>query len=150
MAHTYAAIYLHFTFSTCQRIKVLSEDIRQRLWPYMAGIARKNGFKALEVGGEADHAHLLASVPPRLAAAKAAQLIKGGSAKWLNETIFRSGRFAWQEGYGVFSVSASVVPAVIEYIRNQSEHHRCLTFEEEFRRLLKKHGIPYDEKFLLG
>lgn len=150
MAHTYSAIYLHFTFSTRQRIKVLSEDIRQRLWPYMAGIVRANGFKALEVGGDTDHAHLLTSLPPRLSAAKAAQLIKGGSSKWLNETMFRSSRFAWQEGYGVFSVSASAVPAVISYIRNQGEHHRRLTFEEEFRRLLEKHGIVYDERYLFG
>jgi hypothetical protein len=95
----------------------------------------------MEVGGTEDHIHALLSLPPTLAISKAVQLIKGGSSKWVHETFSEHLDFGWQEGFGYFSVSQSNVPAVIHYIQNQPEHHRKMSFEEEWKALLEKHGL---------
>ena len=101
-------------------------------------------MKALAIGGTADHIHALLSLPSMMSFAKAVQLIKGGSSKWVHDTFPRHKKFEWQEGYGAFSVSASQAPKTIAYIKGQKEHHRRKTFQEEFRALLDKHGIPYE------
>ena len=98
-------------------------------------------MKALAIGGTSDHVHALLSLPSMMSFAKAVQLIKGGSSKWVHETSPERRKFEWQEGYGAFSVSASQVPKTIAYINNQKEHHRRKTFQEEFLELLKKHAI---------
>jgi REP element-mobilizing transposase RayT len=141
---------MHCVFSTRQRNKTISPDLRQRLWPFIGGIARENKMKALAIGGTEDHMHILLSLPATLPVAKAIQLIKGGSSKWVHETFPSHKDFAWQEGYGAFSVSISQVEATITYIKTQEEHHRKKTFEEEFLTFLKKHGIEYDERYILG
>ena len=105
-------------------------------------------MKAVEIGGVADHIHILLSLPPTLAISKAMQLIKGGSSKWIHETFPEQRTFAWQEEYGVFSVSVSQLDKTIEYIKGQEAHHRKMTFQEEFLALLKKHRIEYDERYL--
>jgi REP element-mobilizing transposase RayT len=105
-------------------------------------------MKALAIGGTTDHMHALLSLPGMMSFAKAVQLIKGGSAKWINDTFRGPRKFEWQEGYGAFSVSASEVPKTIAYINNQKEHHRKKTFQEEFLELLTKHGIEYDQRFI--
>ncbi len=148
MSHTYSNILLHYIFSTHGREKILSPEIRQRLWPYMAGIALENKMKAIAVGGTADHAHLLLSLPTTMASAKAIQLIKAGSSKWISETLPGFRNFQWQVGYGVFSVDGTQMQAILEYIRNQEEHHRLRTFQEEYVGFLKEYGIIYDEKYL--
>jgi len=124
--------------------------MRERLWPFMGGIARSNGFKAIEVGGHVDHAHMLITLPTTLSIAEAMKKVKGGSSKFMNETFPARHRFEWQEGYGAFSVSASAIEATIAYIRNQEEHHRVRTFEEEYIAFLKKNGIAYDERYVFG
>ena len=103
-------------------------------------------MKSLAIGGTADHAHALLSLPGMMSFAKAVQLIKGGSSKWVHDTFPRHKKFEWQEGYGAFSVSASQVDKTIAYINNQKEHHRKKTFQQEFPDLLKKHGIEYDAR----
>ena len=103
---------------------------------------------ALEIGGVADHVHILLSLPSTLAVAKALQLIKGGSSKWVHETFPEHRLFGWQEKYGAFSVSVSQLDTIVEYIRDQEPHHRAMTFQEEFLALLKKHRIEYDERYL--
>ena len=101
----------------------------------------------LAVGGTEDHIHLLLHLPPKLALAKAVLLLKANSSKWMGE----AGReFSWQEGYGAFSVSASNLDSVIGYIQNQEKHHRKFTFEEEFRAILRRHGIEHDPHDLVG
>jgi REP element-mobilizing transposase RayT len=115
----------------------------------MKGIARKKGVKALIVGGVEDHVHLLLSLPSTLAIAKAVQQIKVESSKWVHDTFPDHWRFAWQEGYGAFSVGISQVEATIGYIQGQPEHHRKQSFQEEFLAMLDKHGILYDERHLL-
>jgi REP element-mobilizing transposase RayT len=127
---------------------LITPKLLDRLWAFMGGIARSNKVTAIQIGGVADHVHLLLSLPSTIPVAKAVQLIKGGSSKWVHETFPEAADFAWQEEYGAFSVSASNVEAVAQYIRDQEEHHRKLSFQDEFLRMLEKHGIKYDERFL--
>jgi putative transposase len=103
---------------------------------------------ALEIGGVADHVHMLLSTPATMSVSKAIQLIKGGSSKWVHDTFPERQSFQWQEEYAAFSVSVSQMDKIIPYIQNQEEHHRKVTFQEEFVALLKKHGVEYEEKFL--
>ena len=123
--------------------------MKERIWAYMGGIARENKMKALAIGGTSDHIHILLSMTQNISIAKAIQLIKGGSSKWINETFGSNGKFAWQEGYGAFSISVSGIDSTIAYINTQEEHHRVRTFEEEFISFLKKNNVESDiEQFL--
>ena len=105
-------------------------------------------MKAIEIGGVTDHVHLLLSLPSTISVAKALQLIKGGSSKWVHETFPEHRLFGWQVKYGAFAVSVSLLEKTIQYIRKQEEHHRKLTFQEEFVALLQKHRIAYDDRYL--
>ena len=145
---SYVSSYYHFVFSTKERRRLITPQLRERLWPFLGGIARQNKMKAIEVGGIEDHVHILLSLPPTTAISKAAQLIKGGSSKWIHETFPEHRLFSWQEKYGAFGVSVSLLDNVVAYIRKQPEHHRTVTFQEEFLALLKKHKIEYDERYL--
>src|SRR5215469_7062489 len=145
---SYISAYFHCVFSTKDRRRLITTDLRDRLWPFLGGIARQNKMKAMEIGGVEDHVHMLVSIPATLPISKAMQLIKGGSSKWVHETFHDRHLFAWQEEYGAFSVSVSQLNKTIAYIRGQPEHHRKMTFQEEFRMLLKKHGVEYDERYL--
>lgn len=150
MPHSYVSNLMHCTFSTIERFPFIDQELESRLWPYIGGIARENSMKALSIGGVEDHIHALLSLPATMSFSKAAQLIKGGSSKWIHDTFPSLRKFAWQEGYGGFSVSISQVPKTIAYIEGQREHHRKKTFQEEFMALLKKHGISYDERYLFS
>ena len=106
-------------------------------------------MKAIEVGGVADHVHILLSLPSVMPISKAAmQLVKGGSSKWIHETFPDQHPFAWQEEYGAFNVSVSQLDKTIQYIQGQEEHHRKTTFQKEFKVLLEKHRVEYDERYL--
>jgi putative transposase len=135
-------------FSTKDRRASITAQLRERLWPFLGGIARENGMKTLSIGGVDDHVHILLSLPATMPVAKAMQLIKGGSSKWVHETFPDQRLFAWQTKYGAFSVSVSQLDKIVKYIQNQPEHHQNLSFQEEFLALLKKHNIEYDERFL--
>jgi REP element-mobilizing transposase RayT len=135
-------------FSTKERRPVITSEMQERLWPFIGGIARQNNMTALQVGGVSDHIHMLLSLPSTMPIAKAMQLIKGGSSKWVHENFPENRLFGWQEKYGAFSVSVSQVDVVINYIKGQEEHHRTRTFQKEFLSLLKRHGIAYDERYL--
>jgi putative transposase len=128
----------------------MTPELQERLFPYMGGIAKTNDMKAIIVGGTENHVHILLSLPAVLSVAKAVQLMKGGSSKWIHDTFPDFQYFAWQEGYGAFSVSQSQIDHTVHYIHNQAEHHRKITFEEEFVALLKKHQIEYDERYVWG
>lgn len=148
MAHTYTNCLFHCTFSTKYRRKLITEDISKRLWPFIGGIARENGFRALQVGGDVDHAHTLIALPPTITLCKALQEMKGGSSKFMNETFFTRKVFAWQDGYGAFSIGAEAVRNVIAYIQNQREHHKKQSFEEEYIAFLEENGIEYDIRYV--
>jgi REP element-mobilizing transposase RayT len=137
-------------FSTKERKKCLPEDFQPKLWAYMAGIAHNQGFEAMIIGGVSDHAHALLLLPPTLPLAKAIQFLKGSSSHWINETHAGDDEFAWQAGYGAFSVSASQTQDVVRYIRNQRQHHERKSLEEEFVDFLKKYGVAYDLAHVLG
>jgi REP element-mobilizing transposase RayT len=145
---SYVSSYHHCVFSTKARRPLITPTLAQRLWPFLGGIARQNKMKALEVGGVADHVHILLSLPATMSIAKGLQLVKGGSSKWVHETFPEHRQFAWQAKYGAFSVSESRVDSVINYIKGQAEHHQKMTFQEEFLALLKKHRIEYDKRYL--
>lgn len=150
MGHSYVSSLYHVVFSTKERRKQIDVELQSRLWPYLGGIARENDIKALAVGGVEDHVHLLLSLPSTRAIAKAVQLIKGGSSKWIHNEFLAHGDFAWQEGYGAFSIGISQVDDTVRYIANQAEHHRTKTFEEEFLAILERHGIGYDPRYIWG
>jgi putative transposase len=148
MPHTYVSDLVHCVFSTKQRKKMISVDLQTPLWSFIGGIARKNGFKALIVGGTEDHVHILLSLPAAMPLAKAVQLLKGSSSRWMNENHTKG--FSWQEGYGAFTLGVSQKPRTIDYIKRQPEHHRKRSFEEEFLAFLKKHAIEFDPKYVWG
>jgi putative transposase len=150
MAHSYISSLYHCIFSTKGRRKIINSDLQERLWPYLGGIARENKMKALAVGGVEDHVHLLLSLPATVDLAHAMQLIKGGSSKWIHDTFPEYRTFAWQEGYGAFSIGISQVDKTVAYIQKQMDHHRKKTFEEEFLSFLKKHGMEYDLRYIWG
>src|SRR5262245_24231812 len=141
MSHTFSKNHQHIVFSTARRRKTIPKEIQRKVWAYMAGICRNHGVFVHAIGGMEDHAHLLIEIPLSLPIPKAVLLVKSNSSKWLNET---GRRFAWQKGYAAFSVSASNLGSVEEYIRNQEAHHRKMTYEEELIALLKKHNIKFD------
>jgi REP element-mobilizing transposase RayT len=145
---SYVSCYFHCVFSTKERRPFITPELRERLWPFLGGIARQNKMKAIKIGGVEDHVHILLSLPSTMAISKALQLIKGGSSKWIHETFPEHRLFAWQEEYGAFSVSVSQLDKTIKYIKGQEVHHREMTFQEEFLALLKKHRIEYDELHL--
>jgi REP element-mobilizing transposase RayT len=147
MSHSYSQNHLHIVFSTKDREKLIAPAMQPKLWSYMAGIARNHGFLVLANGGMEDHVHLLIQLPPVLALAKAISVVKANSARWMNE---HGMKFNWQQGYGAFSVSASKLAVVERYIANQQRHHRKMSYEQEFKGLLKKHGIPFDPKYVFG
>ena len=148
--HSFNSCLMHCVFSTKERRPWLTPAILERLWPYLGGIARENDMKALAVGGVADHVHLLLSLPATLSVSKAMQLLKGNSSKWLRETFpeLRTQGFAWQEGFGAFSIGISGVEDTIHYIQTQEEHHRKKSFREELEVFLKKHGYDYKAEML--
>ena len=150
MANTYSSLYYHIVFSTKNRVGWIEAEIEQRVWAYIGGVARKNKMTALQIGGIEDHLHALVMAPATLAPSKIAQLLKGDSSLWLHTEFSALRDFAWQDGYGAFTVSKSNVPEVISYIQNQRPHHRQKTFQEEYREFLKKHGIEYDERYVWG
>lgn len=124
--HSFNSCLMHCVFSVKERRPLLTPTIRDRLWPYLGGIARENGMKALAIGGIADHVHVLLSLPTTLSVSKAMQLLKGNSSKWLRETFheLRPQGFSWQEGFGAFSIGVSGVPDTVRYIQKQEDHHQ--------------------------
>lgn len=147
MSHSYSQNLLHCVFSTYERRNLIPLELQPRLWGYMNATAKKEGVHVITAGGIANHAHIALALPPTVALSTALQKIKANSSRWLGEQGIN---FDWQQGYGAFSVNASQLNKVVRYINNQPQHHKRLTFEDEFLSLLKKSGIPYDPKYVFG
>jgi REP element-mobilizing transposase RayT len=143
VSHTSGNILLHLIFSTQGRRPLIKPDFRPDLFAYLGGIIREIQGTALIINGTADHVHMLVRIRPAQSAAEIVRVVKANSSKWVREKW--SSGFAWQTGYGVFSVSESNVTAVKKYIAGQEEHHKKHSFQEEFLAFLKKNHVAYDE-----
>lgn len=144
MSQSLSQIYVHAVFSTKGRIACLRDPIRRELFPYMAKVLRTLECPAIEVGGLDDHMHILCNLSRNLAPKQLIEKAKVDTSKFLKRKGVAYGRFCWQAGYGIFSVSQSALGRVQEYIQNQAEHHRTRGYQEEFLGLLKKHKVDYD------
>lgn len=150
MPATYTSLLTHVVFSTKRRRPLITPDLEARLLPYFGGITRELRGTLLVSNSVTDHVHLLVALPPTIAISEAVGTLKGSSSKWVHETFPEARSFAWQRGFGAFSVSRSNVPGVARYIERQKEHHRKVTFQEEFVRFLRRHAIDVDERYLWG
>jgi len=126
----------------------MDTKLRPDLFAYMGGIVREMGGVARLINGTEDHVHMLASLPADVAIAECLRIVKANSSRWVQEKFGNHRSFAWQAGYGAFSVSASNEKQVIRYIRDQERRHRTMTFQEEFIALLRRHDIAFDKRFL--
>ncbi len=150
MSNTYSNLLFHVIFSTTNRESLLSPELRERFYPYISGIAIQNNFKIIIINGTDNHVHILLSLKPDLSVSKAVQLIKGGSSKWIHENFSALKMFSWQEGYGAFTVSASQINATKQYVSDQEQHHKTMTFQEEYLEFLKRNNVDYNPKYLFG
>jgi len=148
MPSSYAALNYHLVFSTKNRVAHITSDIQERLYSYVGGIVRKEKGQLIAAGGIPDHVHFLMTLHPTIAVADLMRVVKANSSKWLHESFPSKAGFGWQDGYGAFTVSNSNIDQVKKYIADQEEHHRTMTFQEEFIVFLKKHNIPYDERYI--
>ena len=149
MSQSLAKIWTHLVFSTKERYPFLTDkDIRQDLHAYLAKTLKKNNCPTLIVGGVADHVHALFVLSKNHSIASIVWEVKRSSSKWVKTQDAALRKFYWQEGYGAFSVSQSHVDQVEKYILNQEAHHRKKSFQDEFRRFLKRYEIDYDERYV--
>jgi putative transposase len=148
VGQTFTCLHYHVVFSTKNRVPQITLDLRERLYGYMGGIIKGERGFLLEAGGTEDHVHLLISLPSQPSVADLLRLIKTNSSKWVHEMSPHHRAFAWQSGYGAFSVSRSNDEDVRRYITTQAEHHRRMTFQEEFLEFLRRHEIPFDERYI--
>jgi REP element-mobilizing transposase RayT len=148
MPQSFTCLHYHLVFSTKHRLPQIAADLAPRLYAYLGGILRSDDGCLVAAGGMPDHVHLLARLSKQASVADALRLLKANSSKWIHETFPDRRDFAWQNGYGAFAVSYSNLTRVQRYIANQAEHHRTLTFQEEFIAFLRRHHLEYDERYL--
>ena len=145
---TFTKLIYHVVFSTKYRRKLIFGSFGERLYEYIGGVIRAQNGRLIEIGGVEDHVHLLVNLPPTKSISDTIREIKANASKWSNELPDTTYRFEWQKGYGAFTVSYSQVDSVCHYIRNQCEHHRTKTFEEEYTVFLERHNIEFDRQYL--
>ena len=149
MPQSLVQIYVHIVYSTKHRQPFLTDDVtRDRMHAYLAGIVKKQNCPAIEVGGATDHVHLLCRLGKTIDIATLIRELKRDSSTWIKTEYPQLGDFHWQNGYGAFSVSPSHVDNLTQYIRNQMEHHKKESFQDEFRRLCRKYGVEIDERYV--
>jgi REP element-mobilizing transposase RayT len=148
MPQSLSKVILHIIFSTKDRERWLDSGVRPRMHAYLATVCRGLGAELIRVGGVADHVHIVTTLPRTVSQAQLIEQIKKGSSKWIKTVDGRYRGFFWQRGYGAFSVSASQLDAVLQYVDAQQGHHRTRTFQEEYRELLHKHGLDVDERYV--
>jgi putative transposase len=147
MPQTFTQLHYHIVFSTKHREPTIVPAVCERVWDYLGGLIQGEGGISHRVGGMPDHVHLLATLPQTRSVAAILREIKSNSSSWAHKNLPNE-RIWWQVGYGAFTVSHSAIPSVIDYIERQEEHHKNRTFQDEFRMLLKKHGLEPDEKYM--
>jgi putative transposase len=147
MPSTYTRLLYHIVFSTKHRIVYIDETWRARLHQYLGGTIRELGGIPHAVGGVGDHVHLLVTLKPTHLVSTVLREVKKSSSRWVHEEI-RERRFAWQEGYGAFTVSRWDLARVKHYVDRQEEHHRTSSFEQEYRGILQRQGVEFEDRYL--
>ena len=148
MPNTYVSNILHIVFHIKAKGTPFLDADQQRIHQYIGGVVKGLGAILIEIGGTSNHVHLLVSLPKTVSLADFMRTVKAESSRWIKTINPYYGGFSWQNGYGAFSVSASVLPKVKQYILNQEEHHKTLTFRDEYKAFLQAYGIEYDERYL--
>ena len=148
MPDSYTNLLYHLVFSTKDRRPIITRDYEVRLYDYLGGTIRKLGGISLELNGTEDHIHLLAKLRPDCALSNVLRDLKANATGWMHDVFPSVKNFSWQRGYGAFTVSQSHVEGVREYISRQKEHHRKISFRDEFIQFLQENGIEYDERFI--
>lgn len=148
MPQSLSRILIHLVFSTKNRERILTPAIQAELHPYLAGTLDNIECPSLQVGGVEDHVHLFFGLSRTRTIAEVVETVKTSSSKWIKTKGVEFANFHWQLGYGAFSVSQSDADVVVAYIRNQAQHHQKMTFQDEYRRLLERYQVAFDEKYV--
>ena len=150
MANTYTQIHFQVVFAVQNRQSLINKNWEDELYKYITGIIQNYDHKVLQINGMPNHIHVLFGMRPTQSLSDLMKKIKGDSSKWINQKGFVRGKFSWQAGYGGFTYSKSQLPNVIQYIKNQKEHHKRISFSEEYLNLLKEFEVEYDERYVLN
>lgn len=148
MANTFHQLYAHIVFAVKKRQAIIPKNHKEELHRYITGIVKERDQKLLAIGSMPDHLHLLVNFKPTCTLSNLVADVKAYSSYFISQKQWIPYRFAWQDGYGIFTNSNSEIEKVIDYILNQEEHHQNLTFESEYRAVLKRYAVPFDEKYL--
>lgn len=148
MANTYSQVNIHCVFAVKGRENLITKSFKDDLHRYMSGILKNDGSFPLAVNGWLDHVHVFFELPMTMSISDQMRVLKATSSKWINDNKLVKGKFSWQEGYGAFSYAKSQRDVVINYIKNQEEHHQKQSFKQEYLELLEKFEIPYDERYI--
>lgn len=148
MAQSLSGVYVHITFNTKHRHPFIDDDIETRLFEYIGGICKNLECNPIVIGGHKDHIHILCLLSRKISQSKLLEEIKKNSSKWIKSVDTKYKNFYWQDGFGIFSVNPSEIDIVRDYINNQKERHKKISFQEEYLAFLKKYKIEYDERYL--
>jgi REP element-mobilizing transposase RayT len=148
MPQSLSKVYVHIVFSTKNRYPFIDKSIETDLWEYLGGICRELECNPIQIGGHNDHIHVCCLLSKKITQIHLLEEVKKSSSKWMKTKGFRYQKFYWQDGYGIFSINPSEIEIVVDYIKNQEEHHRKRTFQEELLAFLKKYNVEYDERYL--
>jgi putative transposase len=148
MANTFTQLHIQFVFAVQNRLGLIQPSWEEELFKYITGIVKNHKHKMIAINGMPDHIHLFIGLHPTQSISILMQIVKGESSEWINKKGFTNGKFQWQEGYGAFSYGHSQVSQVYNYVRNQKEHHRKRSFLDEYRELLKKFEVPFEDQYI--
>jgi REP element-mobilizing transposase RayT len=148
MANTYSQIYIQIVFAVQGRQNLIEHEWKDELYKYITGIVKNNNQKLLAINGVSDHIHILLNIKPNVSLSDLVRDVKANSSRFINENKFVRGKFSWQEGFGAFSYSISQLNDVIQYVKNQEEHHKETSFKDEYLKYLKRFEIEFDENYV--
>ncbi len=148
MPQSLSKVYVHITFSTKNRKKLIDDEIKSSLFEYLGGVCKGLECNPIQVGGYKNHIHVACLLSKKITQMKLMEEIKKRSSKWIKTKGRKYSNFYWQDGYGIFSVNPAEINVVVNYIKNQEDHHKRLSFQDEFRAFLKKYSVEYDERYV--
>jgi REP element-mobilizing transposase RayT len=149
MANTYTQVHIQFVFAVQNRISLIQASWEEELFKYITGIVKNTKHKMIAINGMPDHLHMFVGLHPTQSMSDLMRVVKGESSEWINKRGFIKGKFQWQEGYGAFSYGHSQIDSVYNYIMNQKRHHAKTSLIEEYKQLLEKFEVAFDERFIL-